>query len=174
MKVLIKSTIAYVQQEVRRTIAISKARKQTSICYLFTNKLGEKNGYPMYQDNTVILASLGIYAYEPMCAFIPSQKIIVVNDAFTTLTEDTQEALLQHELAHLDLKHQVSPSYALHLFLGVGEGMQIELDADAKALSQGYKMLDALLELGKRVPVITSSRSYKKRIKNLKELSNAV
>lgn len=90
---------------------------------------------------------------------------ILVNDAFTTLPEDIQIAILLHEEGHL-VNEDVAPKYyVLKRLLGDKDILQQEFNADLYSLRNGGQMYNALCWM--RESGYYNSKEINKRLLNL-------
>ena len=99
-------------------------------------------------------------------AFIKS-NIIVVNNAFLTLSKATQECLLWHEIGHVKLGHlDQKRSHFLYILERIFKEPQIEIDADGYAIDKvgKEKFISALVELNQHM----KTRAIRKRIERIK------
>lgn len=173
MKSLKQNVIAFVKHQmvdVKRGIAMAKAKQNVSMFHILSKRLGSFHGYELFQDDEVVQAYTGAYGHEPNAIFIGNK--IVVNTAFETVPPEFQEAIFFHELAHLEYKHKPNPLlYPLQARLGFGYGLQMEYEADEFSAMKGAKMLQALEYLSEHQPG-SPNRAVKLRLKRLRDICN--
>lgn len=118
--------------------------------------------------NAAILKFFGLPSIVPGAgAVIGGDGIgrIVVNDAFLSIPEEVQEAILLHEKGHLTHKDVVPKFYLLKRLFGHKDILQQEFAADLYSLRNGGQMFNALCWM--RDSGFYNSKEINKRILNL-------
>ena len=173
MTSLKQNVLAFVKHQmvdVKRGIAMAKAKQNVSMFHILSKRLGSFHGHELFQDDEVVQAYTGAYSHEPNAIFIGDK--IVVNTAFNSIPSEYQEAVFFHEVAHLEFKHKPNPFlYPIQARIGFGSGLQMEYEADEFSAMKGAKMLQALQYLSDQQSG-TQSRAVKLRLKRLRSLSN--
>lgn len=164
---------------IEKEIIEAKLNMETRIIFKF-NEIhpSSKYGVPVYLDQTMVRGLGFMYAAaikpnEQTSEFLGSDRsFVMVDEWFLKLSPETQEALLYHEMGHINLGHmEISlNTNALEREIKSLEGdidyREMEADDYAASVVGRRRMIDALEEMDRNTPTVEGML----RIKRLKKL----
>ena len=127
---MFKSLIA----KFKEAVEIQEARSM--LPYTMAFRSSEFMGYGVYESDRIVFAITGVRGI-PNALVIPAQRQIFVNKEFLESSEEIKNAMLLHEVAHIELGHKAGPFNMLQTTLGFGKGIRQELEADEWAFNKG-------------------------------------
>ncbi len=132
----------------------------------------ERNTYvKCYVDDRVVLANTGVDDV-PCAVFIPASGLIVINQKAKEAPTKILQAIVLHELGHLESKHKIDGvlgklKYQFTLAIGKGIGMDMEYEADRYAQLCGADMY-GLLKMYQSHPDL-NTKAVRNRIQYLED-----
>lgn len=171
MKHILIKTATKLRDNIHTFKSVQSARKRVGMFHLMTKCVTEVEGTRVYLDDDVVLAYLATPSYQPNAMVTPSGDV-VINTAASQLEPHILEALIFHEIGHIKYKHTAIPIiYHIQAVVGFGNGLKMEYEADAFAISKGAKVVEMLQTLQKSVE---NTRAIRLRIARAKALTNAI
>ena len=168
MKLAIHNIALKVKDQIALCKEIIQAQENVGFFKVLHTKFGNYNGKDIFIDDEMVLASTGSRSHIPNAITTPN-GLIVMNTAASKLGKDLTEALILHELGHVEFKHTPTAFCPIQASVGFGSGLEMEYQADEYAFLKGAKILDLLEVLSESG---LSSRAMRLRIQRLKDLSN--
>lgn len=139
-------------------------------------------GYNIDADNIITIDDTDLHvSYNPylhlftnrlggIALVINGTNEVYVDDNYRRLSNETQKAVLAHELGHYKLNHKAGNTYAIDRALAIFRNqvlpMELEADEYAASIVGTHSMIKALIELSSIKGI--SKREIKLRIKNLR------
>lgn len=155
-----------VKEFVKGVVEIVEARHSVNMFHVLETYLDDVDGVHLYKDDLFVFACMGVK--EANAVAIPDKNIVVINEAALNLPSDLLNALISHEIGHLKLGHKINSLYPIQAFVGFGNGLKCELEADAYAISKGEKTVELLEYMYSK----HNTRCLAKRIQAARKLCN--